>query len=83
MLALLVILPLAAFLAILLGAPARLTAIGAAAVNLALALYAACTWHCTSWAFSVPVLAKPALNLAFGFPDGMSVIMVLLTAIVT
>jgi len=83
MLALIVLLPPAAFLAILLGAPARLTSIGAAALNLALALYAAATWHCTCWAFSVPVLAKPAINLAFGFPDGMSVVMVLLTAIVT
>jgi NADH-quinone oxidoreductase subunit M len=83
MLALLVLLPIAAFLAILLGAPARLTAIGTAALNLLLALYATCTWHCTCWAFSVPVLAKPAINLAFGFPDGMSVVMVLLTAIVT
>ncbi|KAB2637861.1 MAG: NADH-quinone oxidoreductase subunit M [Verrucomicrobia bacterium] len=83
MLALIVLLPLAAFLAILLGAPARLTSIGAAALNLALALYAATSWHCTCWAFSVPVLAKPAINLAFGFPDGMSVVMVLLTAIVT
>ena len=84
MLALLVLLPIAAFVAILLGAPARLTAIAAAALNLTLALYAAATWHCTCWAFSVPVLAKPAINLAFGFPpDGMSVVMVLLTAIVT
>jgi NADH-quinone oxidoreductase subunit M len=88
MLALLVLLPIAAFIAILLGAPARPTAIGATAINLSLALYAACTWHdCAwhdcAWAFSVPVLANPALNLAFGFPDGMSVVMVLLTAIVT
>jgi len=83
MLALLVLLPIAAFIAILFGAPARITAVAAAALNLALALVAACTWHCACWAFSVPVLAKPALNLAFGFPDGMSVVMVLLTAIVT
>jgi len=83
MLALLVFLPIAAFLAILLGAPARLTAVGAAACNLALGLYATLTWHCTCWSFSLPVLEKPALNLAFGFPDGMSVIMVLLTVIVT
>ncbi len=84
MLALIVFLPLAAFLAILLGSPARLTAIGAAALNLGLALYAAATWHCPCWGvFSVPVLAKPAINLAFGFPDGMSAVMVLLTAIVT
>jgi NADH-quinone oxidoreductase subunit M len=83
MLALLVLLPIAAFVAILLGAPARVTAVGASAVNLALGLYAACTWRCSCWSFSLPVLDKPALHLAFGFPDGMSVIMVLLTVIVT
>ena len=83
MLALLVFLPVAAFIAILLGAPARLTAIAASALNLALGLYAAFTWKCTCWSFSVPVLEKPALNLAFGFIDGMSVIMVLLSVIVT
>ena len=83
MLALLVFLPLAAFAAILLGSPARLTAVGVSAVNLALGLYAACTWHCSCWSFSLPVLEKPALHLAFGFPDGMSVVMVLLTVIVT
>ena len=73
MLAILVLLPIVAFIAILLGAPARLTAIGAAAVNLALGLYAAFTWQCACWSFSLPVLEKPALHLAFGFPDGMSV----------
>jgi NADH-quinone oxidoreductase subunit M len=83
MLALLVFLPLAAFLAILLGSPARSTAIGVSVVNLAFGLYAAFTWQCSSWSFSLPVLEKPALHLAFGFPDGMSVIMVLLTVIVT
>ena len=31
----------------------------------------------------MPVLEKPSLHLAFGFPDGMSVVMVLLTVIVT
>ena len=83
MLALLVFLPIAAFLAILLGAPARLTAVGVSALNLALGLYAAFTWHGSCWSCSLPVLEKPALHLAFGFPDGMSVIMVLLTVIVT
>jgi NADH-quinone oxidoreductase subunit M len=83
MLAILVFLPIAAFLAILFGAPARLTALAAAAVNLALGLYAAFTWQCACWSFSVPVLEKPAMNLAFGFTDGMSVIMVLLSVIVT
>ncbi len=83
MLALIVFLPVIAFIAILLGAPARLTAIAAAAVNLVLGTYAAFTWKCGCWDFSIPVLAKPAMNLAFGFPDGMSAVMVLLTVIVT
>jgi NADH-quinone oxidoreductase subunit M len=83
MLALLVFLPILAFIAILFGAPARLTAIAASAVNLALGLFAAFSWKSAFWAFSVPVLEKPAMNLAFGFPDGMSVIMVLLSVIVT
>ena len=83
MLALLVFLPIAAFVAILLGAPARLTAIASSALNLALGIYAAFSWNCGCWAFSVPVLEKPALNLAFNFTDGMSAIMVLLSVIVT
>ncbi|MEO7100954.1 MAG: NADH-quinone oxidoreductase subunit M [Luteolibacter sp.] len=83
MLALLVFLPILAFIAILFGAPARLTAIAASAINLVLGLFAAFSWHEAYWHFSVPVLEKPALNLAFGFPDGMSVIMVLLSVIVT
>jgi NADH-quinone oxidoreductase subunit M len=83
MLALLVFLPIIAFIAILLGAPARLTAVGASAANLALGIFAAFSWDSYWWAFSAPVLEKPALNLAFGFPDGMSAIMVLLTVIVT
>lgn len=83
MLALLVFLPILAFIAILFGAPARLTAIAASAINLVLGLYAAFSWQCGCWAFSLSVLEKPSLHLAFGFPDGMSVIMVLLSVIVT
>ena len=83
MLLLLVLLPILAFLAILLGAPARLTAIAASAVNLVLGLAAVFSWKSTFWSFSAPVLEKPALNLAFAFSDGMSVIMVLLSVIVT
>ena len=83
MLLLLVLLPILAFLAILLGAPARLTAIVASAVNLVLGLAAVFSWKSTVWSFSAPVLEKPALNLAFAFTDGMSVIMVLLSVIVT
>ena len=83
MLALLVFLPIVAFIAILLGAPARMTAIGASVVNLALGLFAAFTpsWDCWN-NFSLRVLEKPAIHLAFGL-DGMSLILILLTVIVT
>jgi NADH-quinone oxidoreductase subunit M len=83
MLFLLVFLPIAAFIAILFGAPARLTAVAASAINLVLGLATVFSWKSSVWSFSVPVLEKPALNLSFGFIDGMSVIMVLLSVIVT
>ena len=83
MLALLVLIPLAAFVAMLAGAPARKTAIAAGAANLILGLWAACSWKEDMWSVSLPVLEKPALHLAFAFTDGMSVIMVLLSVIVT
>lgn len=82
MLALLVFLPILAFAAILLGAPARTTAIAASVVNLVLGIAAALTPK-AGWAFHLSVLHKPALNLSFAFTDGMSVVMVLLTVIVT
>lgn len=82
MLALLVLIPLAAFVAMLAGAPARKTAIAAGAANLVLGLWAAFTWKADMWDMSLPVLQKPALHLAFGL-DGMSAIMVLLSVIVT
>ena len=83
MLAFLVLIPLAAFVAMLAGAPARKTAIAAGAANLVLGLWAACSWKADMWSVSLPVLEKPALHLAFAFTDGMSVIMVLLSVIVT
>jgi len=84
MLSLIVFLPLLAFAAILLGSPARLTAIGAAAVNLVLGLWATFTWQSDIWSsFSIQVLAKPQLNLAFGMPDGMSAVMIALSVLVT
>ncbi|MCW1914159.1 NADH-quinone oxidoreductase subunit M [Luteolibacter sp. GHJ8] len=82
MLLLLVLIPIAAFLAILGGAPARKTAVAAGVANLVLGVWAAFTWKAAMWSMSVPVLAKPALNLAFGL-DGMSAVMVLLSVIVT
>lgn len=84
MLALIVFLPLIAFIAILLGAPARLAAIGASLVNLILGIALALTWKAPAWALSLPVLEKPALNLAFSVKDnGMGVVMILLSVIVT
>ena len=83
MLALIVFLPIIAFLAILLGAPARMTAIGTAAINLALGLAAAVFREQPWWSLSVPVLEAPALHLSFGLPDGISLVMILLTVIVT
>jgi len=84
MLALIVFLPLIAFIAILLGAPARLAAIGASLVNLILGIALALTWKAPAWVLSLPVLEKPALNLAFSVKDnGMGVVMILLSVIVT
>jgi NADH-quinone oxidoreductase subunit M len=83
MLPILVFLPIVAFIAILLGSPARFTAVAASVANLALGIYAAASWQNECWNFSLPVLEKPALNLAFGMPDGMSAVMILLSVIVT
>ncbi|WP_411827461.1 complex I subunit 4 family protein [Luteolibacter sp. AS25] len=82
MLALLVALPILAFIAILIGAPARLTAISACVLNLIIGLGSAFCWEQDLWSFSVAVLEKPALHLAFGYMDGMSVVMVALSVIV-
>ncbi len=82
MLVLLVVLPILAFLAILLGAPARLTAIAACAVNFVLGVGSMFCWKSDVWSLSLPVLEKPALNLSFAYYDGMSLVMVLLSVIV-
>lgn len=83
MLTLLVALPILAFIAILLGAPARKTALAAAAINLILGLGSVFCWKEDVWNFSLTVLEKPELNLSFGYIDAMSLIMVLLSVIVT
>ncbi|BCX49968.1 NADH:ubiquinone oxidoreductase subunit M [Haloferula helveola] len=82
MLLLLVLLPIAAFVAILSGTNARLTAIGACAANLVLGVIAALTWDKGFWETNLPVLERPSLHLSLGFMDGMSVIMLLLSVIV-
>jgi len=83
MLTLLVALPILAFIAILLGAPARKTAIGVSVLNLILGLGSVFSWQHDIWNFSVTVLEKPAIHLGFGYIDGMSLVMVILSVIVT
>jgi NADH-quinone oxidoreductase subunit M len=84
MLAIIVFLPLLAFAAILLGSPARQTAVAAAAANLVLGLWATFTWQSDIWSsFNIQVLAKPALHLSFGMADGMSAVMIALAVLVT
>ncbi len=80
---LLVLLPLLAFAAILAGAPARRIAVAAALANLAIGVWVALSWRQPFWNLSLPVLDEPRLNLAFGFPDGSGVVMVLLSVVVT
>ncbi len=85
MLAILVFFPIFAFIAILCGAPARITALSAAVFNFALGIYTAVAFQkgCACGDFAINVLEKPALYLSFGYIDGMSVVMVLLSVIVT
>ncbi|MBC7980743.1 MAG: hypothetical protein H7Y36_09300, partial [Armatimonadetes bacterium] len=82
MLTLLVALPILAFIAILLGSPARQTAIGVAALNFILGFASVFSWDDEIWNFSLRILDRPALHLSFGYMDGMSVVMVLLSVIV-
>lgn len=79
----LILIPLIAALAIFFGAPARLSALIAAVINLGLGVYAAIAPNCDCWDFSLVVMDKPAITLGLGLIDGMSVVMVLLSVIVT
>ena len=82
MLLALILIPLLAAIAILVGSPARLTAVSAATVNLAFGIYAAACPEC-SGSFSQLVLADPAIHLSLQVYDGMSAIMLILSVIVT
>lgn len=82
MLALLVVLPILAFAAILLGAPARLTAVAACGLNFVLGVGSIFCWDADIWSFSIPILERPALHLSFAYYDGMSLVMVVLSVIV-
>ena len=82
----LIFVPIVAAIAMTGGAPARLTAIGASFINLAIGLFlfgsfdSAATGY--QFAHSIPILETPEINFSVGI-DGMSLVLVLLTVIVT
>ncbi len=86
MLVLLILVPIVAAAAILLGAPTRQTANGAAWLNLLLTLGAIMGYHSTPGGFQetfkVAILPEWRLQFFLGV-DGLSLVMLLLTAIVT
>ena len=86
MLSLIVFIPIFAALAILLGAPARKTALGAAIAEFALSLFAFLSYNKTLGGFqfqsSTPIVPEWKLNFALG-ADGLSLVMLLLTGLVT
>ena len=86
-LAALIIVPLLAVAAVVAGAPARLTSLAAAALNLVLALAAAASFNATEAGPQLAttlftVLPAPELKLSLGV-DGLALAMALLTAVVT
>ena len=84
MLLLLILIPIIAACAIFTGSKAKPTAQAAGALNLGLGLAAAFSSTPGFWKFSVPMLERPAINLALSLgTDGMSTIMLLLSVIVT
>ncbi|MBB5349845.1 NADH-quinone oxidoreductase subunit M [Haloferula luteola] len=83
MLLALVLIPILAALAILGGAQARMAALVAAGLNLALGIAAALQPAAPFWSISCSVLSRPDIHLALGLYDGMSVVMLLLAVIVT
>jgi NADH-quinone oxidoreductase subunit M len=86
MLLFLILIPILAAAAILLGAPTRQTSLGAAWLNLLLTLVALFRYHSNPGGyqeiFRLPILPDWHLQFLLGV-DGLSLIMLLLTAIVT
>ena len=84
---LLLAIPLVSLVGVLAGGPAKNIALLAAIGNFGIALGCAIFWGYTRnpdlGAFSMLVLAKPQISLSLGLQDGMAVIMVLLTTLVT
>ena len=86
MLSLITFIPILAALAMLLGAPARKTALGAAILEFLIALFAFVSYDKVKGGFqflsTTPIVSDWKLNYAVG-ADGLSLIMLLLTGIVT
>lgn len=82
----LILTPLLAGVAILLGAPARNTAVAAAWLNILASLYPLVTYwqtHCTCWDWGFKVLDDPAISLRLGFTSGASAAMLALSVLIT
>ena len=77
-----VLIPILGALAIFLGSKAKTTALIASGLNLFLGLGSVFCWKAGIWSMSPEILSKPSIHLAFGFHDGMSVMMMLLSVIV-
>ncbi|BDS08940.1 NADH dehydrogenase subunit M [Oceaniferula spumae] len=77
----LILIPLLAAVAILVGAPAKHTALGAALLNVLLAAVAVA--NPTNWDTGFQVLENPNINLSLGLYDGMSIVMLILSVLVT
>jgi len=86
MLSLIIFIPILAALAILVGAPARKTAFGAAVAQFALTLFALLSYDKKAGGYQFmsvsPIVPDWKLNYAVG-ADGLSLVMLLLTGIVT
>jgi NADH-quinone oxidoreductase subunit M len=77
------LIPFIAAIAIIFGAPSRLTARAAAIATFLLGLYAAATWKNTGlWSYKFSALTIPSIDMAFGFINGTSAVMVALAVIV-
>ena len=77
-----VLIPILGALAIYLGSKAKTTALIASGLNLFLGLGSVFCWKAPVWSMSPEILSKPSIHLAFGFHDGMSVIMMILSVLV-
>ncbi|MDB4541623.1 NADH-quinone oxidoreductase subunit M [Akkermansiaceae bacterium] len=77
-----VLIPLIGAILVLSGVKARLSALITSGATLFFALGCLFCWKSDVWSMSLQVLETPNIHLALGFPDGISVAMVLLSSLV-